>query len=74
MFIKYCLLKIVANLFYYLYNQVRWNGMKRKIIVISLLILGVSSLLLGAAYQNKVEVENKNKLDKEAALKQIYIN
>ena len=60
MFIKYCLLKIVANLLYYLYNQVRWNGMKRKIIVISLLILGVSSLLLGAAYQNKVEVEKKN--------------
>ena len=44
--------------------------MKRKIIVISLLILGVSSLLLGAAYQNKVEVENKNKLDKEAALRE----
>ena len=43
--------------------------MKRKIIVISLLILGVSSLLLGAAYQNKVEVENKNKLDKQAALR-----
>lgn len=44
--------------------------MKRKIIVISLLILGVSSLLLGAAYQNKVEVEKKNKLDKEAALRE----
>ena len=44
--------------------------MKRKIIVISLLILGVSSLLLGAAYQNKVEVEKKNKLNKEAALRE----
>lgn len=44
--------------------------MKRKIIVISLLILGVSSLLLGFAYQNKVEVERKNKLEKEAALRE----
>ena len=44
--------------------------MKRKIIVISLLILGVSSLLLGFAYQNKLEVERKNKLEKEAALRE----
>ena len=44
--------------------------MKRKIIVISLLILGVSSLLLGFVYQNKVEVERKNKLEKEAALRE----
>ena len=44
--------------------------MKRKIIVISLLILGVSSLLLGFAYQNKLEVERKNNLEKEAALRE----
>lgn len=44
--------------------------MKRKIIVISLLILGVSSLLLGFAYQNKLEEERKNKLEKEAALRE----
>ena len=44
--------------------------MKRKIIVISLLILGVSSLLLGFTYQNKLEVERKNKLEKEAALRE----
>ena len=42
--------------------------MKKIIIIISLLLLGVSLILIGGAYQNKLEVERKDKLAKEKAL------
>ena len=42
--------------------------MKKTIIIISLLLLGVSLILIGGAYQNKLEVERKDKLAKEKAL------
>ena len=38
--------------------------MKRIIIIISLLLLGVSLILIGGSYQNKLEVERKYKLEK----------